>query len=162
MSWSKCEQCSQAFEFDDANEVNQCPQCGFETRLFPVRQLQTAELESAKCGIIPSDIPRNRHNSNPKNMGVRWSVSSTTRLGLAVVGLALVATLMANPEDFREGIMLGGFYLVASLIYFMPAILAHQNSHHQARAITVLNVVAGWTFVGWVVALVWVYIKPNR
>lgn len=49
------------------------------------------------------------------------------------------------------------FLLIAlvSFLYFLPGIVASSRSHHQAVAIFVLNIFLGWTFVGWVVALVW-------
>jgi hypothetical protein len=40
-------------------------------------------------------------------------------------------------------------------IYFLPVIIAAVRNMRHAVAISVLTVVAGWTFVGWVVALVW-------
>ncbi len=48
-------------------------------------------------------------------------------------------------------------------LYFIPLIIAACRNMRHAVAISVLNVVAGWTFVGWVVALVWVFLdKPPR
>ena len=53
------------------------------------------------------------------------------------------------------------FLLVASgvasglALYFIPAILALCRGHHNAMAITVFNFFLGWTFLGWVAALVW-------
>ena len=40
-------------------------------------------------------------------------------------------------------------------MYFVPAIVAQDRGHHQAGAIFVLNLLAGWTVVGWVIAAVW-------
>ncbi|MGE6780705.1 superinfection immunity protein [Vreelandella titanicae] len=40
-------------------------------------------------------------------------------------------------------------------VYFLPIIIAAVRNMRHAVAISVLTVVAGWTFVGWVVALVW-------
>ena len=40
-------------------------------------------------------------------------------------------------------------------IYFVPAIIAAGRKHHQAGAIFVLNLLAGWTVLGWIVAVVW-------
>lgn len=40
-------------------------------------------------------------------------------------------------------------------IYFLPAIVANSRDHRQTGAIVVLNLLAGWTVVGWVVAIVW-------
>lgn len=48
-------------------------------------------------------------------------------------------------------------------LYFLPLIIAAWRNMPNAVAISVLNVVAGWTFVGWVVALVWACLdKPNK
>lgn len=38
-------------------------------------------------------------------------------------------------------------------VYFLPTIIGAR--HHNAGAIFVLNLLLGWTFVGWIVALVW-------
>lgn len=48
-------------------------------------------------------------------------------------------------------------------VYFIPLIIAAWRNMPNAVAISVLNVVAGWTFVGWVVALVWACLdKPKE
>lgn len=39
--------------------------------------------------------------------------------------------------------------------YFLPAIVANNRGHRNAMAIGVLNLLLGWTFVGWAIALVW-------
>jgi hypothetical protein len=41
------------------------------------------------------------------------------------------------------------------LVYFLPAIVAKEREHPNATAITVLNLILGWTLLGWVAALVW-------
>jgi len=38
-------------------------------------------------------------------------------------------------------------------VYFLPAFVGHKK--RAAAAIFVLNFFLGWTFIGWVVALVW-------
>lgn len=40
-------------------------------------------------------------------------------------------------------------------IYFIPTMVAMSREHHNRFAILVLNVFLGWTFIGWVIALVW-------
>ena len=41
------------------------------------------------------------------------------------------------------------------LIYFIPGIIAFMRKHPNAMAIVLLNLFLGWTFLGWVAALVW-------
>jgi hypothetical protein len=43
---------------------------------------------------------------------------------------------------------------VILLLYFIPTIVAAMREHHQRGAIFVLNLLLGWTLLGWVVALV--------
>jgi hypothetical protein len=40
-------------------------------------------------------------------------------------------------------------------IYFLPFLIALIRNHIDSTAIFVLNLFLGWTFFGWVVALVW-------
>lgn len=47
------------------------------------------------------------------------------------------------------------FGLLLLALYFLPTITAHRRGHHQSLAIGLLNLFLGWTFLGWVVALVW-------
>ena len=49
------------------------------------------------------------------------------------------------------------FMAIAACLYFLPAIIAHNKKN--AGAITLFNLFLGWTFVGWVVALVWAIAK---
>ncbi len=44
---------------------------------------------------------------------------------------------------------------IGVLVYFLPVIIAACRNMPHAFAISVLTLVAGWTFFGWVVALVW-------
>ncbi len=47
-------------------------------------------------------------------------------------------------------------------IYFIPTIIASGRSHPNAVAICVLNLVGGWTAIGWIAALVWSFTTPVR
>lgn len=51
----------------------------------------------------------------------------------------------------------GGFVLIGLLVglYFFPLLIAAGRDHHQTSAIAVLNILLGWTFLGWVAALIW-------
>ncbi|WP_321913003.1 superinfection immunity protein [Paraburkholderia sp. J11-2] len=41
------------------------------------------------------------------------------------------------------------------LLYFVPSIVAFRRMHPMRRAITGLNMLLGWSVLGWIVALVW-------
>ncbi len=40
-------------------------------------------------------------------------------------------------------------------LYFLPTIVAAKRGHKHGSAIAILNLLLGWTFLGWVAALVW-------
>ena len=46
-------------------------------------------------------------------------------------------------------------FLLWFALYFLPTIIAAARDRHNKGAIFLLNFFLGWTFVGWVVALVW-------
>ncbi len=48
---------------------------------------------------------------------------------------------------------LGGFLIVVFVLYWVPTIVAVLRSHPQIAPILVINLLLGWTFIGWVVAL---------
>lgn len=43
----------------------------------------------------------------------------------------------------------------AILLYVLPGVIAVRRRHPNATAIVALNLLLGWTFLGWVAALVW-------
>ncbi len=45
--------------------------------------------------------------------------------------------------------------LFGGAFYFIPTIIAIIRGKRNKLAVFVLNLLAGWTFVGWVIALVW-------
>lgn len=51
--------------------------------------------------------------------------------------------------------------IVAVAAYMLPTIIAAANRHRNANAIGALNLLLGWTFVGWVAAMVWAH-TDNR
>lgn len=50
-----------------------------------------------------------------------------------------------------------GLMLIAGAfaVYLLPAIIATSRKHRSTGAIWALNILLGWSFIGWVVALVW-------
>jgi len=41
------------------------------------------------------------------------------------------------------------------LVYWIPTIIARARRHENTNAIALLNFFLGWTFIGWVAALIW-------
>ncbi len=65
---------------------------------------------------------------------------------------------MMIPENLK---LIIGFalLLLIVLVYFVPSVVA--KGKRNWTAIFVLNLFAGWTFAGWIVALVWACTKDN-
>ena len=49
----------------------------------------------------------------------------------------------------RLALILGGI-----VVYFVPCYIAMERQHHLRRLICAINVLLGWTVIGWVAALV--------
>ena len=45
--------------------------------------------------------------------------------------------------------------LLLAAIYFLPTAVAVKRNHESKLAIFVLNLLAGWTLLGWVAAFIW-------
>ena len=50
-----------------------------------------------------------------------------------------------------------GITLLVALfaLYFLPTLVALGRGHRNAGAIIAVNLLIGWMFIGWVIALVW-------
>lgn len=52
-------------------------------------------------------------------------------------------------------VLITALLAVAFFVYFLPAFIAWRRDHPSGPAIVLLNLFLGWTFLGWVAALVW-------
>lgn len=52
-----------------------------------------------------------------------------------------------------SGIIFGVLFVLS--LYLLPAIIAIARKHQNTGAVVTLNVLAGWTMIGWVAAFVW-------
>lgn len=51
-------------------------------------------------------------------------------------------------------------FIILFFIYLIPSIIAGYKQHKDGYAIMALNILIGWTFIGWVIALIWA-LKSN-
>lgn len=62
----------------------------------------------------------------------------------------LIAASGDGAGDGAAGLAL---VVVMFALYWIPAIVAFARHHHNRGSILVINMLLGWTFIGWVVAL---------
>jgi len=83
-------------------------------------------------------------------------------LGITLGALGAVfaaAALMGLAERRAPGtpVLIGlGFF------YFVPALVAHLRRHRNEGAVSVLNLLLGWTVLGWIIALIWACTANTR
>jgi hypothetical protein len=49
----------------------------------------------------------------------------------------------------------GFVIMILALLYALPTLTAYSRKVNNAGQIALLNILAGWTFIGWIVAMVW-------
>jgi hypothetical protein len=63
---------------------------------------------------------------------------------------------------FRSAFWGFPFGILGLVVYFLPIIIAAVRYAKSIVGIILLNVLAGWTFIGWVIALVWSLIGTTQ
>ena len=53
------------------------------------------------------------------------------------------------------------FFAFCLLIYFLPSIIAHEKRSF-TRAFSSVNLLLGWTVIGWIAALIWACVDERR
>jgi hypothetical protein len=128
----RCQHCNQGLEFDSWNSGKStiCPHCGMDTIVF-MKQPEPKKRFPWKMVAILSAIPL------AIIIGLIFCMSGTAIALGAILWIAVLAG--------------------ALFFYFLPALVGHGKRN--ATAIFLLNLFVGWTFIGWVVALVWAATK---
>ncbi len=61
-----------------------------------------------------------------------------------------------------EALLLVFLILAGIAIYFIPTIIAFVRGRINKGAILCMNLFLGWSFIGWVVALIWAVKEPDN
>src|SRR5689334_21850996 len=64
-------------------------------------------------------------------------------------------TMETNALTFAPMLLTMVVFVFGMACYLLPTIIAFRRSHQNRSAIAALNVLVGWTFLGWVTSLVW-------
>jgi hypothetical protein len=81
----------------------------------------------------------------------------TDNIILGALIIIAIVTLIAIGDGDVVLIVLGStlIFAVSAGLYLLPTIVAFLRQHHNRWAILLLNIFLGWTFLGWVAALIW-------
>lgn len=52
--------------------------------------------------------------------------------------------------------------IFGTLLYLLPSLVALSNKKNNAGAIFALNLLAGWTVIGWIGSFVWAVAKDGK
>lgn len=53
-------------------------------------------------------------------------------------------------------------FMAGTFIYLFPCFIADLRKHENATAIAALNLLLGWTILGWIAAFVWALTAQRR
>ena len=82
---------------------------------------------------------------------------TTSRFWFLLIGMSIMLLPFGSimHDAGTEGFTALAFVVLSLAWYFSPFITAMLRGHRQRLAIFWFNFFLGWTFIGWVVALVW-------
>lgn len=91
-----------------------------------------------------------------------FALGGLERLGIRPPEGKTWSETLGLPDAFTgvQLAVLAGCICAGMLGYFFPTVVAFASGNHQAVAIFVLNLLLGWTFLGWALALVWAVMRP--
>lgn len=52
--------------------------------------------------------------------------------------------------------------VLSAILHFLPSIIAFNRGHTRRIAILVLNILLGWTIIGWIILLIWSLDRQSR
>jgi hypothetical protein len=87
----------------------------------------------------------------------KWdSADVAVKVGVAAVAAVVAAVFALKILPFLiAGLGIGAFLAILFVPYWAPTIIAFARKHPSRGAVLALNFFLGWTFVGWIVSLVW-------
>jgi T4 superinfection immunity protein len=88
-------------------------------------------------------------------------VQHAKHVAFGIVALLCLLTLYIDiSRSWPDG--LTGLLFINIPLYMLPTIIAGYRVHPNTAAVAMLNLLLGWTGLGWVAALAWSFAKPHR
>ncbi len=125
----KCKHCGKWL-----NEQKQvCPYC-----------MKEIPLKAKKCSFCGSSVKRK------KSQLVKFA---NILLNFLIIFTCVIVELASNGGG--AGFALVFILLIANAIYLLPTYIADGKMHKQTNFIFLVNFLLGFTFIGWIAALIW-------
>lgn len=179
-----CRKCGYERQLSDYAPDYECPKCGAVYAKVEA-SLKRQQKEAQKCEAEIEAERRKKREEQPrvkdgeaegkrKESDVSGTMTSADYLARAGksfakgIGVIFVAMLALFALIWISGTETGGgavksliALMILIPIYFLPSFAAKSRKHSKRQAIFVLNLLLGWTFIGWVAAAVWAYTENN-
>jgi len=68
---------------------------------------------------------------------------------------------ISDGEHLLTIVVVFSLLICSVYLYFVPSIIARERGHRNARAIFWLNLLFGWTLLGWAGAMIWAVINSS-
>jgi len=96
-------------------------------------------------------MPRKLPVQHPGGMNnaIFWSVVVGTAIAIAVVDICISRELHISAAMFST----------IGAVYILPTAMAVSVRHKRVDAIVATNLLAGWTGLGWIAAMIWAFKK---
>lgn len=129
----KCKHCGKWLN----EQMQICPYC-----------MKEIPANAKKCSFCGSTVQKK------KSELVRFMATlAIIVIVLISVGLGLFAESSGTDGDF--GGFVGFILLILLEIYFIPTHIAYEKIHRHTNFIFLVNMLFGYTIIGWIVCLVW-------
>ena len=123
-----------------------------ETKLHPPSKIDSEKFEAEEQGLTNTD------KSFRENiiLGIKDPDRSKNLIALIwlIPLVALVLVIVSYMQSRWDSKTIFGLCLILAA-YFLPYIIADHRKKRNTKAIFALNLLLGWTVIGWIVCLVW-------
>ena len=148
-------------------KMTQCPGCGAQMPVLMSYCTKCGEPIAAQTmsssSPLPNDVNRQSLNESPSTSLFKGIYPPYVIIGVFVF---LLVVAMINDESglLTRGVGSILLFIGAVLLYFLPSLIADRRKHHNKWPIFLVNLLLGWSALGWVAALVWsvMAVKPNN
>jgi len=114
----------------------------------------TPEQQEQKRREVQEAEQRKQEIINGTQSKKRGDPRVVVSLIMLSAGLLLI-TLSLFSDSFNMRWLFLLIFIASMAVYLIPVIIAILRRHRNMAAIIILTIFLGWTFLGWVAALVW-------